>query len=192
MRQTSSGNFIYITLALLILFMAWAHRERKPALVHSRFISPVTYPMTKVPRHVFGDLAAFVDIFHMDLTAQGKTEKLLAGAVEPNFFQRIGVEPVLGRLFEGNEDARGHVVILSNELWQRRFGAATAIVGRMITLEGEPYRVIGVLPRDFSWNNRATDVWVPIAPKSNDDPGSYISQVRMIASGAVTKIESRV
>jgi hypothetical protein len=124
----------------------------------------------KSQNHVFGDLAAVVDIFKTHLTGSGEPEELLAGAVTANFFQRIGVRPVMGRAFLAGEDRHGreHVVILSHQLWRRRFGGDAADLGRSITLGGDPRRVIGVLPPDFTWNNGRTDVWVPYANPGRD------------------------
>jgi hypothetical protein len=193
MREHSSRNFICITLAVLALVTALSHHDKsRTTRVRSGLIYRVTYPEAKPQHHLFGDLAAVVDIFHIDLTAHGKTEKLVAGAVQPNFFQLIGVGPVLGRTFRTGEDAGDHVVILSYALWERRFESATGIVGRNITLESDLYRVIGVLPRDFTWNNRETDVWVPCAAKSSGDPGSYISQVRWTAQRSGNRFEPEI
>lgn len=193
MREHSSRNFICITLAVLALATALSHRDRSQTpWVKGGLISWVTYPEAKPQHHVFGDLAAVVDIFHVDLTAHGKTENLEAGAVQPNFFQMIGVEPVLGRTFRSREDVGNHVVVLSYALWQRRFDSATGIVGRNITLEGELYRVIGVLPRDFTWNNHETDVWVPCAVKSGSDSRSFISQVRWNARPSQNRFEPEI
>ena len=123
----------------------------------------VISPSWKSQNHVFGDLAAVVEIFSTNLTGPGEPEKLLAGAVKPNFFQRIGVRPLMGRTFVAGEDKRGreHVVILSHQLWRRRFGGDARLLGRSITLGGDQHRVIGVLPPDFTWNNGRADVWVP-------------------------------
>ena len=125
--------------------------------------SPASYPDSKGRNRVFGDLAAVVDIFHLNLTGSGEPEELLAGAVAANFFQMIGVQPVIGRAFLPEEDTRGreHVVILSHQMWRRRFDSSVGILGKSVTLNGEMYRVIGILPADFFWNNRRTDVWVP-------------------------------
>ena len=193
MRESSSRNFICITLAVLAVAIALSHHSKsRNTGVASGLISMVTYPEAKPQHHVFGDLAAVVDIFHIDLTAQGKTEKLVVGAVQPNFFQMIGVEPLLGRTFRNGENAGDRVVILSYRLWQRRFGSITGIVGRNITLEGELYRVVGILPRDFTWNNRETDVWVPCTTKSGDRPNSYISQVRLTARRGGNRFEPEI
>jgi putative ABC transport system permease protein len=134
-------------------------------------IWPANYPDSKGRNHVFGDLAAVADIFHMKLTGTGEPEKLPAAAVSANFFQMIGVQPVIGRAFLAAEETRGrdHVVILSHQVWRRRFGGNVGVLGRSITLSGENYRVIGVLPVDFSWNNRRTDVWVPYVFESGTD-----------------------
>src|SRR4029077_8831364 len=119
-----------------------------------KMICPASYPDRHRRNRVFGDLAAVVDIFHLNLTGEGEPEKLLAGAVSANFFQMIGVQPVIGRAFLPSEKTRGrdHVVILSHPVWRRRFGANVGILGKSITLSGELYQVIGILPADFSWN----------------------------------------
>ena len=177
MSERSSRNFILITLAVLALWMVLSHhgKSRTPK-VRSGLISLVTYPGTKPQHHVFGDLAEFVDIFHIDLTGPGKKEELSGGAVQPNFFQKIGVEPVLGRTFKSGERWSDHVVILSYRLWQDRFHGATGVVGRQITLEDEGYRVIGVLPRDFSWNNREADVWMPYSSRPDDETSGFMTR----------------
>ena len=136
-----------------------------------KMICPASYPDWHRRNRIFGDLAAVVDIFHLNLTGEGEPEELPAGAVAANFFQMIGVEPVIGRAFLPAEDTRGrdHVVILSHEVWRRRFGANVGILGKSLTLNGEIYQVIGVLPADFSWNNRRTDLWVPYVFNLNRD-----------------------
>jgi hypothetical protein len=141
--------------------MVWEKSERTGRSV----ISPGSFHEWKSPNHVFGDLAGVADIFSMNLTGSGKPEELLAGAVTANFFRMIGVQPVMGRAFLPGEGMNGsdRVVILSHGLWRRRFGGKTGVVGRTITLSGELYRVVGILPPDFAWNNRQTDVWVPYA-----------------------------
>jgi len=178
MRQESSRNFILITLAVVALATG-VPRQHSPRATMSGWFFRASYPERNVAHHLFGDLNAVVEIFHIDLTAGGKTEELVAGAVKPNFFQMIGVEPVLGRAFRKGEDSGDHVVILSYRLWQRRFGRATSAVGRSITLEGEPYRVIGILPADFTWNDGEADIWMPCASKSGTGAAGYISQARL-------------
>jgi len=142
-------------------------------------VSPAAYRAGKSQSHVFGDLAAVVDLFTTHLTGSGEPEELLAGAVQANFFQMIGVRPLMGRTFLSGEDRRGreHVVILSYQLWHRRFGGDPGVLGRSIVLGGAPREVIGILPPDFTWNNRQTDVWVPYATDPGGTEGRYMSSV---------------
>ena len=104
----------------------------------------------------------------------GEPEEVLTGAVTTNFFQMIGVQPIIGRAFMAEEDTRGrdHVAILSHKLWRRRFSSDPGVVGRSIALNGEMYQVIGILPPDLAWNNRQTDVWMPA--RLAGDPGRSI------------------
>jgi putative ABC transport system permease protein len=148
-------------------------------------VSPANHSNWKSRNQVFGDITAAVDLARVNLTGAGEPEELFAGEVTANFFQMIGVEPVLGRSFSPEEDKRGHdrVAILSHGLWRRRFASDTGMIGRRIVLNGESHQVIGILPRDFSWNNRRTDVWVPYLLDSNRDERIAGERYMRVASG---------
>jgi putative ABC transport system permease protein len=83
-----------------------------------------------------------------------------------DFFRVFGVQPMLGRDFSADEEIPGHeqVVILSYALWQRQFGANPSLVGQPITIDDQPYTVIGILPPGFSplGTSREYDVWMPV------------------------------
>ncbi|HSA56430.1 MAG TPA: ABC transporter permease, partial [Gemmatimonadaceae bacterium] len=102
------------------------------------------------------------------LTDQGAAERVLAGVVTANLFPLLGVRPVFGRGFLPEEDAPGsaNVAVLSHSLWTARFGADSGIVGRTITLSGERYEVIGVMPRGFRFADGIVygpaDLWLPM------------------------------
>jgi hypothetical protein len=132
---------------------------------------PTNHSNWTSPNRVFGDIAADVERARVSLTGAGAPEELFAGEVAANFFQMIGVQPVLGRSFSKEENQRGHqrVAILSHELWRRRFAGDKGVIGTTIMLNGESHQVIGILPRDFSWNNRRTDVWVPYLLDAHGD-----------------------
>ena len=87
----------------------------------------------------------------VSLTSQGQPEQLRGLLVTPSFFTTLGRQPLIGRGFnEGDAQAGAdHFVILTHALWTTHFGADRSIVGRDIRLNGEPYRVTGVLPPDF-------------------------------------------
>ena len=86
-----------------------------------------------------------------DLTGSGTPEHLDGRMVSAGFFSTLGITPLLGRDFEAQEDHEGanRVAVISGALWKRRFGASPGVIGKPITLSGQSYTVIGVLPADF-------------------------------------------
>jgi predicted permease len=92
--------------------------------------------------------------------------------VSAGFFRVLGVHPWIGREFTAAEDRPGGpaLAILSHALWQNVLGADPKVVGRKITLRGEPYTVIGVMPEGFR-TNVSTDVWTPLRPTVNGEGG---------------------
>ena len=115
---------------------------------------------------VFTGMAAMSER-SFNLTGVGEPDRLDGRRVSANLFDLLGVPALLGRTFVPDDDRPGtHVVLLSYSLWQRRFGSDSNVIGRAITLNGESYNVIGVMPRSVhlpaygNWNDK---VWVPIA-----------------------------
>jgi len=86
-----------------------------------------------------------------NLTGSGEPERIPAARVTPSLFPMLGVQAQLGRTFLEAEDqpGRDRVVLLSDELWRRRFAADPGVVGRKIMLDGRPYEIAGVLPASF-------------------------------------------
>jgi predicted permease len=86
-----------------------------------------------------------------DLTGSRMPEHLGGRMVSASFFSTFGIKPVRGRDFEAREDHMGaaRVVVIGGGLWKRRFGANSDIIGKLITLSGQGYTVIGVVPADF-------------------------------------------
>src|SRR6185503_6551624 len=95
-------------------------------------------------------------------------EGLIAGAVGTGFFEIVQTKPQLGRTFLPEEDSPGssHVAVVSNGFWKTHLGGAPDVVGRTVSLDGEAYTVVGVMPASFSiasWGITARDLWVPLA-----------------------------
>ena len=96
--------------------------------------------------------------------------------VTERFFEAFGVKPLLGRTFRDDEhqQGRGQVIVLGWARWQRQFGGDTSVVGRIITLDGAPWEVIGVMPRSFdalegndlAWAPKVLAGWEPTARTS--------------------------
>ena len=118
---------------------------------------------------------------------QGVPEAAAAIRTQSNFFEALGVQPLLGRGFAQGEDAAGkdHVAILSYGFWQREFGGETSAVGKQVEMNGEPYTVIGVAPRWFNFPP-ATDLWMPIdmtAPLIHNRGSHWANAVGRVKSG---------
>jgi len=99
------------------------------------------------------------------LTGGEDPEQVRSAMVTANFFQVMGARPALGSGFEPGDDdfGRPHKAILSHRLWARRFGADPGVLGRTITMDGQLFTVIGVMPSRFRYPTRDTDVWEPLA-----------------------------
>ncbi len=94
-----------------------------------------------------------------------RPERLDGLLVSPDFFDVLGVEPRLGRGFAPGENTIGRhrVIVLSDGLWKRRFGADPRVVGREVRLNGQAYQVIGVAPAGFEFPSAGIDFWAPMA-----------------------------
>jgi putative ABC transport system permease protein len=100
---------------------------------------------------------------NVTLSGDGEPEQVPSRKVTWNFWSVLGAQPMLGRAFTEDEDNNGaRVVVISYRLWQRRFGGASNIIGRKISLNDEPYEVVGVMPRAFYFMpSREIDLWAP-------------------------------
>ena len=120
----------------------------------------------------FSDLAAFAfwGVGNRQLMGSGEPARLTSVPVTANFFALLGVQPALGRWFTA-EECRGKysapsAMLLSYNLWQRKFASDTGIVGRKLTLDNQPVIVVGVLPKSFDFGSIFTpgtqmDIFVP-------------------------------
>ena len=105
---------------------------------------------------------ATAEPFGMDLTNSGDPIGLDTWRVSEGFFDALGVTPMLGRTFanEEHQAGRDRVVIFSHHLWQTRFGSDRGIIGRTVTLDGQPHEVVGILPPEVAYPTRK-DLWTP-------------------------------
>ena len=150
-------------------------------------VSPRVYLNLKRNNTVFADMAALSNIgWPANLTGEGDAERLEGVKVSANLFSVLGVAPQLGRAFRDEEDRPGEnrVVVLSHALWQRRFGADRQAVGRTLTLNGDRYIIVGVMPADFRYHDK-TDLWTPMAFTAEDAnfPGNYLEPIARLKPG---------
>jgi putative ABC transport system permease protein len=120
---------------------------------------------------VFEDMAAYVTIT-ADLTGAGDSVRLNAAAVSPPFFDILRVRPSLGRTFRREEATPGQhrVVIVGHALWQEKFGGDSQIIGRIVTLNGVPHEIIGVLPAEFEFPDATIELWAPLPLVGGSSP----------------------
>jgi predicted permease len=104
------------------------------------------------------------------LTGFDQPENIPGARLSANIFSLLGVQPLFGRAFAPEEETFGkdHVVLLSYELWQRRFSGDPKIVGQSITLNAEPHLIIGVMPPRTFFPDRNSQLWTPLAFSPQD------------------------
>src|SRR5580658_6662815 len=126
-------------------------------------VSPGDYFEWKQKDSSFQDIAASYDN-EVTLTGTGNPQFLIGYDFSANYFSILGVAPELGRTFAAEEDRPGapKVVVLSDKLWRSTFQADPAILGKPITLDGERYSEIGIMPRAFDYPP-GVQLWMPIA-----------------------------
>ncbi|HEV2446558.1 MAG TPA: ABC transporter permease, partial [Candidatus Sulfopaludibacter sp.] len=125
--------------------------------------APANFADWKARNHVFTGLAALRgDIYA--ITGDGAPEEVYGSPITANLLPLLGVSPVLGRNFSADEDrpGGGQVTLISYRLWQQRYAADRAVVGRDMLLDGAKFRIVGVMPAGFQFPER-DDVWIPLA-----------------------------
>ncbi|HEY7290274.1 MAG TPA: ABC transporter permease [Vicinamibacterales bacterium] len=132
--------------------------------------APANWADWRTRNHAFSGIAAYEqfnangsgasDVF---LTGFGEPQGLKSLGVSGDFFDVLGVRPLMGRTFSEDEmyDGKSRVAVLSFGLWQSVFGGDPQTVGRTITLSGRAYDVVGVMPRGFFFPGRDVQLWLP-------------------------------
>ncbi len=140
---------------------------------------------------------AALNLTFMSRSLGDRSVSFMAGRVTPSFFRVLGAVPVRGRLFMDAEGVVGgpKVAVLDWDFWQTSLGAESDVVGMVLTLDGAPHEVIGVLPEGFEFITPQVDVWVPL----QRDPYEYgrhsrwtISIARMEPGATMAQVEAEV
>jgi predicted permease len=111
---------------------------------------------------VFSEVIAQRDTA-MSMAGEPLPVQITAGVVSTNYFSTLGVRPLVGRPFQP-DDRRPDLVLLSERMWRTRFGGAPSVAGRMMTLDGRPFEILGVIPRRFhsiAPLGFSPDLWIP-------------------------------
>jgi predicted permease len=178
------ANTAIFSVVNAVLFRPLPYKEpaRLVTVLHEggKPVAPANFLDWRAQNQVFESMAA-AQIWNPTLTGQDQPEQLHALQMTADMFSVLGVSPIAGRTFNAGEDQPGseHVVVLSHRFWQRRFNGDKNIVGQRLTLDGEAYTIVGVMPQDFQfapfWATQA-EVWTPLnlASRTSDRRGQSL------------------
>ena len=135
------------------------------------------------------EVATYTEGHEFNLTGMGEAARLAGSHVSAEMFSVLGSRAQLGRTFLPKEDLPGNdnLVILSNQLWEQRFGRDPGIVGRSVQLEGVNRQVIGVMPAEFRFPSAKTQLWIPLHVDSREEAtywrGDYMPVIGRLRPG---------
>ncbi|HVG19229.1 MAG TPA: ABC transporter permease [Blastocatellia bacterium] len=171
------------------LVMVW---EKRMALGRVRNVaSAPDFVDWRAQNAVFEDMAAYFNN-GFNLSGDDEPERLQGVSVSPGFFSVLRAQPKIGRAFLPDEDnpASEPAAIISNGLWQRRFGGDPNIIGKTIRMNDQSRTVVGVMPADFVFPNSDVEVWVPLTFSASDlnSRGShYLNVIARLKPGVAIK-----
>ncbi len=129
------------------------------------------------------------------MTGGKEPETIAAPAVGPGLFEMLGVSPQLGRLFQPEEAQPGRVVLISDVFWRRYFGGDSEVLGKTLSLNDEPYTVVGVMPPKFKFPYGKFELWVPMALTPLNEmkrPNQFTAVARLRADVSLEAAQSRL
>src|ERR1700674_2185985 len=168
-----------------LVWIGHAHREK--GIVNA--FSPQDYD--DLARATTGRGGAFTSVADyswmpgnsgMNLTGAGEPLRVAVSNVSGTFFPTLGIGAALGRPLLPADDRPGanRVVVLSHRLWRSRFGANRSAVGKVVTLDGSPYTVVGVMPAELAFPDREVGIWAPLS-LIGDDKVPHLREVRWLS-----------
>ncbi len=156
------------------LVAIWETNEQSGAATNLRNeVAKGNFYDWRAQNQVFEQIDA-ITYANFNLIGVSQPERIQGALVSSNFFQTLGVQPALGRVFAAEEEKADapRVAIISYGLWQRRFGGDTALIGSTRTFNGEPITIVGVMPPGFAVQfppSLQMDMWSPLRHDSEDN-----------------------
>ena len=152
----------------------------------TKSVSYPTYLDWRDQAATFEDLGART-FWNFNLTGLGEAQQRSAMLVSANLFEVLGAQPALGRGISAQEEEAGtKVVLISDGLWQRELGADPAVLGRSLTLDDEPFTIVGVMPGDLEFPLAGVDLWAPMTVLSERDRSVRSSHPGIAVIGRLT------
>jgi putative ABC transport system permease protein len=147
------------------LAMLWTDDPKHD--IHEEGVSYPNFLDWRSQNKLFTDMAICSRGNPVVLTGGDEPERVMGDLVSANLFPLLGVRPALGRAFSPDEELRrARVVVISHGLWRRRFGASPDAIGKTMDIDGRTSQVIGVMPPDFYFPTKDTQLWEPVTTAS--------------------------
>jgi predicted permease len=160
--------------------------ERRPGYARME-LSPANYRDWKRIASSFETFAAYRGLT-VNLVGPSEPLRLEGAAITADLLTALGVAPIMGRPFADADDREGApgTVLLGYRLWQRQFGGDASVLGTTVELDNQPYTVIGIMPREFSFPNRAAELWTPMrfaGADFDDRNNNYLHAIARLRRG---------
>jgi len=126
-------------------------------------VAPATYFEWKKEAHTFDEIAAYA-WNELNLTGNPSPQKVQAFQVSANFFETVGVQPQVGRVFlpEEEEPGKDQEIILGHALWEQRYASDPHVIGKNIKVNGKSFTIVGVMSKGFDFPKPA-EAWIPLS-----------------------------
>ena len=146
--------------AVLLEPPPYGEPDRLVWVSHKDSLTPADFLDYREQAETFEHMAAFIG-WGVNLTEKGEPERVSGSLVSPGFFSALGVPAMIGHTFttEEEHDFSARYVVLSQGLWERRFGADAGVVGSSLLINDESFTVVGVMPRDFRHPAGQAEIW---------------------------------
>ncbi|HEY2713717.1 MAG TPA: ABC transporter permease [Chthoniobacterales bacterium] len=171
------------------IVLVWGDASKQG--LHRGQVSSTDVADWRARSHAFAAISTYAN-FRPILVGQGEPERVAGAQVGDDFFKVMGARPLLGRVFDAEEQEEGkdNVAVLSYGMWQRRLGGVRDVIGRKISLSGHPYTVIGVMPENFrslpaGLLERPAEFYRPVAepPNEKERSGRHLRAIARLKSG---------
>lgn len=169
------------------LVMVWERnfpRDRK-----TNVVGPANYIRWTEQNHSFEDMGAFIS-FAMNVSVDGRPERVQTGISTPSLFSTLGTRALLGRVFlpEEQEPGKDNVAMLSYSYWQQRLGGDPSVIGKNVVLNGNPDKIVGVLPPNFDLFDKVS-IWTTLTmrPSMRNPAGRYLTVIGRLKRGVTLR-----
>ena len=174
------------------LIMIW---ERVPdAGIKRGSVAPGNFVDWRDQTKAFEEMAAFSKRA-FNLTEGDQPERVSGARVSPRFFAALNVTPARGRVFtdEEGQPGREQVALIKESLWTRRYASDPNMVGSQIKVDGKPFTVVGILPKEFNFPVNGSEIWTPLAfdaKEQADRGGHYLEVIGRLKPG-ITRAQAQ-